>query len=463
MLEVVGLIRPVWHHRRAKPAAEEFPSVVAFGVEMFRLGARRSLNSLGGSFALLFAESAVLMPHTYALYALFVGTIHTVRRIPHSFHEFLDIRMLYHLVWAGLALAVLHTWVEIVVVYFFERCFHLCQGSPQATSLLLSGLQSERTGVKRQAIRELEYSAENEIAWRASFFEDFVGEEAASQVLCKLIVGLLNKYKARIELINADLSLFSREYGQVVLGEAVPEAAVPFGEAAIFSPRRRNVFENVLGGIQARMDLKPAEPKTATKESAIPDVFNIKQQKQKEGTKPIAGETGNAAPTATRIKALQFSNEPGLKIILAALGRFNSYPARVFAGIAMELIKSRWLGEEDALIWLVDALGSLVVASYDEDTHGQVQFVLDDVFLSLAGLVGALRTFEELPRLADGRRVAEDLFGTLPSPVEIHARRLRNAAMAALETIVEKFADSLNQLKLGTATRNKLREIGIVI
>jgi hypothetical protein len=299
---------------------------------------------------------------------------------------------------------------------------------------------------------------EDEPEWRVSFFEDFIGEEAASQVLCKLVVGMLQRYSSYINLINADLSLFSREYSQMMASAGINGNLTKVSsevEAGIFSPRRKNIFESVLGKVQAKVDLAPATSSSGTttsKMNAIPDVLEIKHAK-----KQIADTT------STTPRAPQFVNEPGLKMILAAMSRFNSYPTRVFAGIAMELIKSRWLGEEEPFVWLIDALATLVVASYEEDSHGQVQFVLDDIFATLAGLVQSMRIFEESPKLDDGRRVAEDLFGTLPSPVEVHARRLGNAAMAALESIIDRFADSLSQIKITPTTREKIRELGIVL
>jgi hypothetical protein len=102
------------------------------------------------------------------------------------------------------------------------------------------------------------------------------------------------------------------------------------------------------------------------------------------------------------------------------------------------------------------------VASYDEDCHGQVQFLLNDILLALSELLEDLSQFGQLPQL-NGRRMLDDLFGNNPSPTEHHVRRISASALSALEMIVEKFSDSLDQLKISPVTREKLRNLGLLL
>ncbi|PJF17869.1 hypothetical protein PSACC_02301 [Paramicrosporidium saccamoebae] len=452
-LAVLGYIKMEWRHKSAiNYHLNTNPSFFKLAVNKFSIMLPRLAYVFLYSIGLLGVENIVLVPHTWLLYSLFVGSFRSLRRGSHSFWEFIDFRMFYHLAWAGASLLLLYSLVEIIVEYVFGRCFHLCRGLRAPNSVLLAGLQSPRTAVRNQALLELRHVTMNESVWRSSLFRDFIGEEAASKVLCRFFIKTLKDYSSHLQVLNEDLKMFSTEFERLS-GDGYGAANVEKAAASasnIFSPRRRNILESILDTSE-KLSRQASPPKAASIKT-VPDILEIK-------ARPLPPSTVPTEPTVAKPK---YANKY-VRLTVAMFGRFARYfPARVYASLSCEIIKSWWLGNEESIIWLLDALASFIVASYDEDCHGQVQFLLNDILLALSELLEDLSQFGQLPQL-NGRRMLDDLFGNNPSPTEHHVRRISASTLSTLEMIVEKFSESLDQLKISPVTREKLRNLGLLL
>lgn len=473
VLAVVGFFKMVWRHRNAiiyHVDVEESPRLAQLAWDRLRVSATRTLSILGVSFALLYGQNLVMMPLPYLIYALVVGSFQAIRRSSFTFFEYVtDLRLAYNLLWAGCALLLLHTVIESIVEFYFGRCFKICQGTvatrANPTPYLLEGLRSGKTAVQSQAILELRYMLFQEPLWRASLFTDFIGEEACSRTVCNHLIKLVRDYSRHIATLNGDLRLATTRLDQRSEEEQPPRALPELrSDSSIFSPRRRNIIESILSPTPA------ATPRRATSGSkgqdgvggtGIPDFLEIKpssrRQHEEATNRAVSALQESPAPSETRQKY----QSQYVQLIILLFARFaNSFPGRVYAGFGFELVKSWWLHEEEALIWALDCLSGLVVASYDEDAHGQIQFVLDQVLLALCELHEALQSFIELPRI-QGRRLLEDLFGNQASPTERRARQVELSAIGVIESIVDKFTDSLGQISISPETKGKMDRLGI--
>lgn len=460
MLAVVAYFKMVWRHRPTTYHVQDEPSLLHLAKERFATALPRLSNIFLYSFGFLVVERLIIGRLPVLVLAKLFPTLHSPVASRWPFIEFiLDVRFFYHLVWAAASLLVLYIAIDIAVEYMFGRSFHLCESSAATranpTVVLLDGLQSGRAAVRSQAVLELRSLLINEPMWRAALFRDFVGEEAASRLLCKHLVAMLEKYRSSIDLMNKDLKLLSQQITERFTGQTGFRGASLPADSSIFSPRRRNIIEKVVLGSEssanAGTDTSSATA-TATR-PAVPDILEIKAQPR---TSSLSRGSGSLT------SQILYHNRY-LDLVAFVFGRFiRSFPARVYGGLACEIIKSACLADEQLVIWIIDALGHLVVASYDEDTHGQVQFVMDEVLGVLIDLHISLEEFTFLPHL-NNRRLLDDLFGPSASPTERRAHVISTASLAALETIFEKFADSLTQLKISGETRGKLRTVGLTL
>lgn len=447
----VAYFRMVWRHRHITYHVQEEPKFWSLARYRFAAAAPYMGQTLLYSFGL------------YVVVMLIVGRLPVLlatkllpgsRFVDYRFFEFiLDIRFFYHLNWAAVSLLAMYTTIGVIIEYIFGRSFRICESSAASqanpTIMLLGGLKSDRAAVSSQAVLELRSLLINEPLWRAALFRDFVGEEAASRILCTRLVNMLGTYKSSIDVMNKDLQFLSQQLTDRCNGQATDKAVPLPADNGIFSPRRRNVIEKILIPDSA---VAPSGS-LLSKESrpSIPDILEIKSQPK-----------GLSLCKTSAVSRILYHNRY-LDLVAFVFGRFiRSFPARVYAGLSCEIIKSTCLTDEQLVIWVIDALGHLVVASYDEDTHGQVQFVMDNVLGILIDLHMALEEFIFLPHI-NNKRLIDDLFGSTASPTERRARVVSTAALAALETIFDKFTDSLTQLKISGETREKLRAVGLCI
>lgn len=451
-LALVGYVKLEWRQRSSiEYHLDEVPSFIKLAVMRFNSSWQRLLYVFLVSYLLLFVENLALVPHTWVGYSMFIGIFHTIRRGPHSFWEFLDFRLAYHLVWFGASLLFLFLSVEIIVESLFGRCFHLCRGLRAPNAILLAGLQSRKIAVRGQALLELRHLTTHESIWRTSLFRDFIGEDASSRLLCQYFVNHITEFSSHLRLLNEDLKKFSQEFVEMC-DESRPVRATAKDE--IFSPRKMNILEQILDKGE-KLSRPSTPPKEDNKSKLLPDILEVK---------PRIIPTENQLPSSsTPLRTLEYHNGY-VRLILVLFGRFAKFfPGRVYAGFACEIVKSWWLGDVEMMIWTVDALSAFVVASYDEDCHGQVQFVMNDILYSLSELLQVLSRFEQLP-VINGRRMLDDLFGaTKPSPTENQVRRVSARTMSALESILDKFADSMDQLRITTQTKEIIRELGLVL
>lgn len=457
-LAVFGYAKLVWRYKSAIVYhLEESPSFLDLVINRINKSMTRLGNILAFSFVATFIWSLIFMVPSYNLYAKWISFFHPVRRSTHSFWEFLDVRLFYHLFWMGVILLVLYTLVEVFVEYHFGCCFHICKGIRNSDVILLDGLKSPKPAIRNQALLELRFLLHNDSQWRETLFHDFVGEEAISRSLCRFFIRVIQEYSSHFMNINEDFKLFSERFAESAGTQRFSEEFKQENLTktnAVFSPHRKNIVERILEPLSEDNSSKHSSSTFAGKTQKIPEILEVKPH---SGEKHVHFMPAFKAETREQKR---FRNKY-LQLTLFVFGQFaNTYPGKIYSSMACEMIKSWCLNQEEPIFWLLDSLTTLIVASYDEDIHGQVQFEINDILKSLAELVEQLNKFDLEPHI-NGRRMLDDLFGNSPSPTEKRTRELVDATINCLETILEKFGDSIGQLKLDPLTTTKLRVLGL--
>ncbi len=514
---LAAYLRCVWRYKNVIVHHMDPKTAPSFGHLALRLRLphtlRRILDVVAITWAVVLVENFTTGPLAYLLYGALTtalmgagGGSHRhdqgIRAPAHSPWEMLDAPLLWHLAWCGAFVATLFAFTEVAVEYFFGQPFNICQRARLANPnpVLLHSLQSPRVAIKNEAIIELHQLLRSEPAWRQSLFVDFYTDDVAvSRLLAQFFAENVTAFTRHIVLLNNDLAVFSKEFDRRIAAASAPTAKVgapPFSPlpglsgradmslggalgaapSSIFSPKSKTLFESLIDpllekgapvtdaprgpdeGRPSSFASGQSQGRAAVASFGLPSVFRVQR-----GDSPVVTSSGGGAqPEGSLVHGHAFASRH-LKLAALCLSRTApTLPGQVYGALACEIVKSWWLHQDEPFIWLLESLAAFVVASYEEDRHGQVQLCLDALITALLDLAQALATFEALPAIDGGAiRLTSRIFATQESPTEARSHRIRACAIGALEDILERFADCIDEVKLGGETRERLRNFDL--
>lgn len=440
--------------------ADGQPKIIQLVIKRFTSAYPRIVRTVGIAFGILSVESLFFPPHTLILYMLSIGSVHSARKTIHSFWEFVDFQLFYHLLWVGTALGCIFLIMEVIIEYIFGCSYHICLQVANPNVALLEGLYSTKSAVRNQALLELRNFLLNEPLWRESLFREFIGDETVSTILCNILIRLLREYQEDMAMLNVNLKVFSRDFEKRLATKngSGGDGGQKSGELQIFSPQRKSFLDDFLRPIKERSPDKKIESFATFGKNPVPDILELRPL----GSDVSKTSTWNA-PVIKKPEPKIMNQH--LRLISLVCGQFaGSLFGRFYAAAACERIKAAVIGSEEPILWLVTCVGALIGASYEEDIRGRVQFALNDLLGSLLDLLDTLDLLDKLPSLND-RPMREDLSHNAKMPPSLAERRIKHITeqiMITLEDVIDKFADSLDQLKLDVTVRTSLRRMGFI-
>jgi len=337
----------------------------------------------------------------------------------------------------------------------FANSFRVSQILPdRSMELLIDGLEhAKHPLIQEQALFELHQLLMKNPHERAKLFSQFFKDTAVSRIIAEW---LLKKLKAFSQLIKDDLGLL-RQIEQVLNKPDTESSDAPTAttnelnkdhkNGSIFQVKQDSwLFALLKQVINSNQSSSHKETKRDDKPT-IPPVLAI-TQKLKELKCESTGE-----PQKVLIKGWFASNIAGLT---------SYWPGRYFSGAIIQYYRNRNVDQDHHIIWIIEALAQLASVSYEEDSLGQIQFLLNDILKGFLEFFFLLIDIHGAPILSDPARIVEI---TLSDESELTFHRLLQTCSGAIDELVRVFGESFDKQPslLSPPTRAILEKYHVVL
>jgi len=401
-----------------------------------------SLVKLGVSLiAMLFTE-LVFGGFTMNVFNAVTGLFISLRPSFHSFSSLLNFSLFYHCVWISLSQLFIFSMIHIAVECLFGTCFHLTVQGQEET--LLSGLKtsSVRQSIQAQAYLEFYEIVTKDPSQRFHLMNQFIGEVPMSKQVCHTFI---DKLQHLFHAIDKDVKIL-RSLEQILIARPTPSTVperIRRGSPDIIK-KPSNVCE---GGIiktiirLSGMKAKEEEKEHVNLNPKIPSVLSLKAPPKEQ---PLTSPT---------------DKNPSHPILKLANPLSQHFLGRFVLSAWILLIKYRHIRRPETIMWVIQGISRFVVASFDEDQHGQVQYCLDPILCSLVDLLTGFEELLHLPAMPTSTSsFIEDVFESNTQLIE----HCSNICHQSIQEIVVKFGDALANVNLSPSTRTKLLNHGFL-
>lgn len=342
--------------------------------------------------------------------------------------------------------------INLVIKLLFANSFRVSQILPdRSMDLLIDGLEhAKHPLIQEQALFELHQLLMKNPQERAKLFSQFIKDTAVSKIIAEW---LLKKLKTFSQLIKDDLGLL-RQIEQVLNKPESEPSDAPTAtietnnkDGSIFKVKQDSwLFALLKRVINSNQSLAHKEVKKDDKPT-IPPVLSI-TKKLKEMKSESIGE-----PQKVLVKSWFASNISTLT---------GYWPGRYLSGAVIQYYRNRNVDDDHHIIWIIEAIAQLASVSYEEDSLGQIQFLLNDMLKGLLEFFFLIIDIHGAPILSDPSRIVEV---TLSDESELTFHRLLQTCSGAIDELVRVFGESFDKQPslLSPATRAILEKYQVVL